>query len=164
MPAANPITKINSTRVKANETSLPGHELTLTMALRMVVRRRGLFDGSPAGRLLENSDTAEVALEFIGIPPIVIAPADSSQAGFDSQPLRALEPCGQLGMANRDLIWIIPVWLALISTGPMTGKHAPVKQVSRKRANQRGNLHLGTIEPPNIETAIAHVVGKCRGM
>jgi hypothetical protein len=37
------------------------------MAFRMVVRRPGLFDGSPAGRLLENSDTAEVALEFIGI-------------------------------------------------------------------------------------------------
>ncbi len=46
----------------------------------------------------------------------------------------------------------------------MTGKHAPVKQVSRKRANQRGNLHVGTIEPPNIEAAIAHVVGECRGM
>jgi hypothetical protein len=72
MPAANPTTKINSTRAKANETSLPGHELTLTMAFRMAVPRRGLFDGSPAGRLLENSDTAEVALEFIGIPPIVI--------------------------------------------------------------------------------------------
>ena len=90
MPAANPTTKITSTRAKADETSFLGHELTLTMAFRMVVRRRGLFDGSPAGRFLENSDTAEVALEFIAIPPIVIGPADSSRGGFDSQPLRAV--------------------------------------------------------------------------
>jgi hypothetical protein len=49
--------------------------------------------------------------------------------------------------------WNIPgPWLALISTGPITGKHAPVKQVSRECAKQRGNLHSVTIEPANIRT------------
>jgi hypothetical protein len=86
MPAANPTTKISSTRAKASETSLPSNELALMMALRMVVRRLGLFDGSPAGRLLESSDTAGVALEFIGFPPMVIRTADSSEGGLIGNP------------------------------------------------------------------------------
>src|SRR5882757_9689320 len=82
MPAAKPRRKINRTRANANENSLPSHNRILVIRLRMVAGTRSLFDRSAAGRPLEKS--AE-ALEFIGIPPRVVGPTDSSQTCFDSQ-------------------------------------------------------------------------------
>src|SRR6266849_7537749 len=63
------MTKITRTRAKANDTSLPSHDRTLVIRFRTVVGRRSLFDRSVAGRFLESSDTVELRLEFIGIPP-----------------------------------------------------------------------------------------------
>src|SRR6266853_1076968 len=63
MPAAKPRRKINRTRAKANENSLPSHNRILVIRFRMVAGRRSLFDRSAAGRLLDNSDIV------IGIPP-----------------------------------------------------------------------------------------------
>jgi hypothetical protein len=88
-PAAKPMTRIRRTRAKANETSIPSHERAFAIMFRTALRRDALFDGSVAGRLLENSDTVEVALEFIGMPPSVVSPGDSSRSGIDSQSLRA---------------------------------------------------------------------------
>src|SRR5260370_42288325 len=66
-PAAKPTTKIIRTRAKANEASLPSHDQTRAIRFGTNVRRDGLFDRSL--RPFENSDTAEVRLGFIGIPP-----------------------------------------------------------------------------------------------
>src|SRR6266403_73679 len=52
-------------------------------AASMVAGRRSLFGRPAAGRPLEKS--AEARLEFIGIPPRVVGPTDSSQTCFDSQ-------------------------------------------------------------------------------
>jgi hypothetical protein len=69
MPAAKPTKKINRTRTTANETNLPSHNRAAVIKFRAVERRSGLFDGSAAGRPLANSDSDDVRLEFIGIPP-----------------------------------------------------------------------------------------------
>src|SRR6267142_1793190 len=82
MPAAKPRRKIITTRTNASENSLPSHNRILVIRFRMVAGTRSLFDRSAAGRPLEKS--AE-ALEFIGIPPRVVGPTDSSQTCFDSQ-------------------------------------------------------------------------------
>src|SRR6266446_10193705 len=83
MPAAKPRRKINRTRANANENSLPSHNRILVIRFRMVAGTRSLFDRSAAGRPLEKS--AEARLEFIGIPPRVVGPTDSSQTCYDSQ-------------------------------------------------------------------------------
>src|SRR5215470_7497761 len=68
-PAAKPTTKITRTRAKRNETSLPSHNHTPVIRFRAVRRSGGSLDRSVAGRPLENSDSVEVRLGFIGIPP-----------------------------------------------------------------------------------------------
>src|SRR5882757_4913142 len=83
MLAAKPRRKIVRTRANANENRLPSHNRILVIRFRMVAGRRSLFDRSAAGRSLEKS--AEARLEFIGIPPRVVGPTDSSQTCFDSQ-------------------------------------------------------------------------------
>src|SRR5713226_10735081 len=83
MPAAKPRRKIVRTRANANENSLRSHNHILVIRFRMAAARRSLFDRSAAGRPLEKS--AEARLEFIGIPPRVVGPTDSSQTCFDSQ-------------------------------------------------------------------------------
>src|SRR3977135_1443626 len=62
MPATKPTKKFINTRAAADETNSPSHN-------RTAVRRGGLFDGSVARRPLEDSESDDVRLAFIGIPP-----------------------------------------------------------------------------------------------
>src|SRR5258705_10983802 len=62
MPATKPTKKIINTRAAADETNSPSHN-------RTAERRGGLFDGSVARRPLEDSESDDVRLAFIGIPP-----------------------------------------------------------------------------------------------
>ncbi len=96
MPAAKPMTKISRTRAKAKETSLPRDDGVLVTKLLMAVRRRGLLEDSPPGRLLDTSDIVVVPSMFMCWREEVLTADDDSQCGFDSQPpYRGLASCWQ---------------------------------------------------------------------
>src|SRR6516225_4228960 len=95
MPAAKPTKKITSTRATADETALPSHDRAIVIRFR-TIERGGLFDGSAARRPLENSDSDDVRLEFIGIPPSNAYVPQRQCDGTVTLPITVAESLGEL--------------------------------------------------------------------